>query len=94
MWSENQIRLLKPFHKITFFFNMEMNMDELVKEVSENAGISEEQAKKAIETVRDFLKDKLPDPLAGQVDNVLESGQAADFAGDLTKSLGGLFGKK
>ena len=69
-------------------------MDELVKEVSDNAGISETQAKKAIETVRDFLQDKLPEPLAGQVDNVLESGQAADIAGDLTKSLGGLFGKK
>ena len=69
-------------------------MDELVKEVSDNAGISEAQAKKAIETVRDFLQDKLPEPLAGQVDNVLESGQAADITGDLTKNLGGLFGKK
>ena len=36
-------------------------MDELIKQVVQKAGVSEDQAKQAVETVLDFLKDKLPD---------------------------------
>lgn len=66
-------------------------MDELVKLVSEKTGLPEAQAKVAVNTVVDFLKDKLPAPLAGQIDNILEGGSLSE---DLTKGLGGLFGKK
>ena len=38
-------------------------MDELVKLVTEKAGISESQAKKAVATVIDFLNDRLPAPI-------------------------------
>ncbi len=65
-------------------------MDELIKLVSEKANISEEQAKTAVDTVIGFLKQKLPAPLAGQLDNVLASGAASNALG----GLGGLFGKK
>ncbi len=61
-------------------------MDELIKLVTSKAGISEAQAKKAVETVLGFLKDKLPGPLAGQIDSLLEGNVS-----DLTGSLGGLF---
>jgi uncharacterized protein (DUF2267 family) len=64
-------------------------MDELTKLVANKAGISEAQAKKAVETVLGFLKDKLPAPVAGQVEAVLK-GDAGGVAG----KLGGLFGKK
>jgi uncharacterized protein (DUF2267 family) len=64
-------------------------MDELTKLVANKAGISEAQAKKAVETVLGFLKDKLPPPVAGQVEAVLK-GDAGGVAG----KLGGLFGKK
>jgi uncharacterized protein (DUF2267 family) len=64
-------------------------MDELIKMVSSKAGITEAQAKEAVETVLGFLKDKLPPPVAGQVDAVLK-GDLGGVAG----ALGGLFGKK
>ncbi len=70
-------------------------MDELIKLVSEKTGISMAQSKTAVDTVINFLKDKLPAPIGGQIDNVLgsESGMAAN-AGSLTKGLGGFLGKK
>ena len=68
-------------------------MNELVKLVVDKTGISESQAEKAVATVLDFLKQKLPAPVAGQIDGLLKGGQATD-AGDLVKGLGGLLGKK
>ncbi len=67
-------------------------MDELVKLVVDKVGISEVQARKAVETVLSFLKDKLPEPIAGQVEAALEGDVSG--LGDLAGSLGGLFGKK
>ena len=46
-------------------------MEELIKLVTQKTGISEEQAKQAVETVVGFLKQKLPAPIAGQIDAVL-----------------------
>ena len=43
-------------------------MDELVKLVSEKTGLSEEMAKMAVDTVIGFLKQKLPAPVASQID--------------------------
>ncbi len=68
-------------------------MDELIKQVSEKTGLSEEKSKIAVETVLNYLKDKLPDPIAGQIDNVLGGGEAGGL-GDLAGGLGGLFGNK
>jgi hypothetical protein len=65
--------------------------DELIGTVAKKAGISEDQAKKAVDAVWDFLDDKLPEPLAGQIDNVLSGGDVPDLGG-LGKSLGGLLG--
>ena len=65
-------------------------MDELVKLVSKKVGINEEQARQAVETVVGFLKEKLPEPLAGQLESALE-GNLGDV-GDLAGSIGKLFG--
>ena len=65
-------------------------MDELVKLVADQVGISESQAKQAVGIVLGFLKDKLPEPLAGQLEGVLE-GDMSGLA-DLTGGLGSLFG--
>lgn len=67
-------------------------MDELVKLVSEKTGLSEEMSKKAVGVVLDYLKDKLPDPIAGQIDNLLEGSGGLGDVGDLAGGLGGLFG--
>lgn len=63
-------------------------MDELVKMVSEKTGLSEEMSKVAVDTVIDYLKDKLPAPIDSQIDTVLEGGDASSMLG----SLGGMFG--
>ena len=69
-------------------------MEELIKQVTAKAGISEDQAKSAITTVLGFLKDKLPAPIAGQLDNVVGGGGGiTGTAGDLAAKVGGLFGK-
>jgi hypothetical protein len=65
-------------------------MDELVKLVSEKAGISAEQAKVAIEVVADFLKKKAPPPVAAQIDSLLAGG--TPDLGSIAGSVGGLFG--
>ena len=61
---------------------------ELIKHISKKAGISEEQAKQAVEQVVAFLKQKLPAPIADQIDGVL-GGKGPDLS-----VLGGLFGQK
>ena len=72
-------------------------MDELIKQVVERTGISEEQARSAVETVLGFLKTRLPEPIAGQLDGFVGGaggavGGLADKAGDVLGGLGGMFG--
>jgi len=64
-------------------------MDELIKLVTQKAGISEDQAKQAITAVLDFLKQHLPAPVAGQIEGLLKGGLP-----DISQGLGGIFGKK
>jgi hypothetical protein len=69
------------------------HMDELIKRITEKTGISEDQARSAVNTVSGFLKEKLPAPLAGQVDNVLSgAGGMTDKLGDAASKVGGIFG--
>jgi hypothetical protein len=70
-------------------------MDELVKLVSDKAGISADQAKMAVNTVLGFLKEKLPPPVASQIDGLLAGGAGAtDQINSAVSGLGGLFGQK
>lgn len=65
-------------------------MDELINMVAQRTGLAPEKAKTAVDTVVGFLKDKLPGPLAGQIDSALAGG--ASGLGDAAKNLGGKFG--
>ena len=72
-------------------------MDELVNQVASRTGISQDQAREAVQMVVDFLKSKLPAPIAGQIDTVLSGntlGDAAQQAQQALSGLGGMFGKK
>lgn len=69
-------------------------MDELIKLVSQKAGLSEEMARTAIETVVGYLKKKLPAPIASQIESLLGGGETPDNVEGLAKGLGGLLGKK
>jgi hypothetical protein len=65
-------------------------MDELINLVVKKTGISKDQAKAAVDTVIKFLKEKLPAPIAAQIDGVLGGSAIKDAA----SALGGLLGKK
>ena len=65
-------------------------MDELVKLVADKAGITEEQARVAVDVVIGFLKKKMPGSTGAQLEALLEGGNPADLLG----SLGGMFGGK
>lgn len=78
-------------------------MDELISMVSQKAGITAEQAKTAVTTVLDYLKSKLPAPIAGQLDALMGGmGGMVGGAADMVKggvsgamgAVGGMFGKK
>jgi hypothetical protein len=80
-------------------------MDELVALVAKKTGLPKEQAKMAVTAVLDFLKQKLPAPIASQVEAVLTGkgtvGAVASAlddgkldANDAANLLGGLFGGK
>ena len=68
-------------------------MDELVKLVSEKTGLSEEMSRMAVEVVLGYLREKLPDPIAGQIDSLLSGAGLAEGAEDLVKGLGSILGQ-
>jgi len=67
-------------------------MDEIVQMVADRAGIPKEVAQRAVEVVLNVLRERLPEPMAGQLDAVI-SGTGGLDAGSLAQGLGGLFGK-
>lgn len=70
-------------------------MDELVNLVVQKTGISQDDARKAVEVIVGELKSRLPAPIASHVDAFLAGGMntLAEEAGEMLKGkLGGLFG--
>ncbi|GIV62808.1 MAG: hypothetical protein KatS3mg045_0147 [Bellilinea sp.] len=59
-------------------------MEELVKLVVQKTGIPEATARQAVEVVLGFLKEKLPAPIAGQIETVVSGSGKLD---DVTKGL-------
>ena len=47
-------------------------MQELINKIMDNAGISSEQTMKALETIKDYVKEQYP-MMAGAVDKLFES---------------------
>ena len=66
-------------------------MDEIVSLVSKKTGLSKDMAKVAVNLVLDFLKKKLPKPMAGEIDMlVANESKVASAAGTVEGLLGGL----
>ena len=65
-------------------------MDDLIKMVTEKAGINGEQAKKAIASVIEFVKDKAP-MIGDQLKGLIE-GQGG--LGGIAGKIGDMFGGK
>ena len=68
-----------------------MDKSDLVKLVGSKTGLNDETATVAVDTVIDFLKQKLPPELSGQIDALL-SGQ--ESLSGILGAVEGLFGKK
>ena len=66
-------------------------MDELVNLVAQKTGLAPDKARTAVDTVLGFLKDRIPAPLASQLEGAI--GGAGGGAGDIAKGLGGMFGR-
>lgn len=64
----------------------------LVQLVQEKAGIGEAQAEIAVATVVGFMKERLPEPLAGQVNGLLDQDVGDLDVGGLLGNLGDMFG--
>jgi len=74
-------------------------MEELIRQVSQRSGISEDQARKAVDTVLNYMRDKLPASVSGTIDGALGgganvAGDVADTAQNVLGNIGGMFGKK
>jgi hypothetical protein len=69
-------------------------LDELVRRVSEKTGLPPETARTAVEAVLGYLKERLPAPIAGQIDGLLGNAGSSGGPGDLLGGLGGLLDRK
>ena len=81
-------------------------MDELIKTIQDKTGLPVDKAQDVIETVINYVADKLPTPIAGQVKGLLDGndeggadggdgdGGLMDKAKDALGGLGGLLGGK
>ena len=74
-------------------------MEELVNEVAQKTGLSQDDARKAVDVIINTLKSKLPAPIATHLDSFLASGMSGgvgslvdEASGMLKGKLGGLFG--
>ena len=67
-------------------------MDQLITQITERTGITADQARAVVQVVTSYLKDKLPAPIAAQVDGLLSGQNVGDTAQQALGGLGGLFG--
>ena len=67
-------------------------MNELITRLTEKAGISADQASKAIDAIKDFVKEKFP-MMAGAVDNLLGANEAPAAAATSTGSESSIMDK-
>ena len=72
-------------------------MDDIIRKLVQQLGLSEDIARKAVELILGQLEDKLPEPIASQLEGILNGDvDLNDLGGDegLLGKLGGLFGGK
>ncbi len=67
-------------------------MQELINKLTEKAGISTDQAHKAIDTIKDFVKEKFP-MMAGAVDNLFASSGDSAAKPEASSSSSGFMDK-
>jgi hypothetical protein len=69
-------------------------IDELVQQIAARANIPPDKAMQAARTAIEFLDDKLPPPVRGNLDKLMgEGGGQGGGLGDVAGKLGGMFGR-
>jgi hypothetical protein len=70
-------------------------MDELIEAIKQKTGLPADKAQGAAEAALEFIKNKLPAPIASQIDGFLEGNAAniSDAVGDAANKLKGMFRK-
>ena len=69
-------------------------MNELVNLIVKKTGVSQAIAQTIVNLVVDYLKKKLPAPIASQIDGLLSNDANVQQAENIVGGIGGLFGKK
>ena len=65
-------------------------MNELIEQLKSRVGLDDQKAHSAASTVIEFLKQRLPEPISGQLESYLSGGGTQGVA----DKLGDMFGKK
>jgi uncharacterized protein (DUF2267 family) len=67
-------------------------MDQLINQIVQRTGISQDQAQKAVEVVLNFAKGRLPAPIASQLESALtgQSGGMGGMANQMQQGMGGM----
>jgi uncharacterized protein (DUF2267 family) len=65
-------------------------VEELINQLKSRVGLDDEKARSAAQTAIEFLKQRLPAPVASQLESALAGGGAEG----IKDALGGVFGKK
>ena len=68
-------------------------MQQLINQVTQRTGISEDKARTAVDTVVGYLKQHLPGPVASQLDGAI-SGEGGQGGGIAEKAKGMFGGNK
>jgi hypothetical protein len=71
-------------------------MDELVQQIATRANLPPDKAMQAARTAIEFLDDRLPPPVRGNLNRLLgegDGGGGGPDVGDIAGKLGGLFGR-
>ena len=65
-------------------------MNELIEQLKSRVGLDDQKAHSAAQTVLEFLKRRLPEPISSQLESYLSGGATQG----VTDRLGDMFGKK
>lgn len=69
-------------------------MNELVNMVVSKTGISEDKARQAVEVVVNYMKGKLPAPVASHLDQFTSGGETAEGGKGVAGAIGAMFKDK
>ena len=62
-------------------------MNELIQQLKSRVGLDDEKAHSAIQTVVEFLKQRLPGPVASQLDSAISGGGGMDALKDKASDI-------